>query len=127
MVRDGRWHLPVTRGWSSVDDDAASAYLVASNELTISPGWDRPALGALLEGLAERRGPDILTGTGYDRESLNDLLESLKPEPEPPVALCDPDEVPEPPAEPVTKRGDLWLLGAYIECPSCGHHNDVPT
>ena len=26
--------------------------------------------------------------------------------------LTDPDEVPEPPAMPVTRRGDLWTLGA---------------
>lgn len=30
------------------------------------------------------------------------------------------DEVPEPPKEPVTRPGDLWLLGAYFECESCG-------
>ncbi len=27
--------------------------------------------------------------------------------------LVDPDEVPEPPAEPVSKLGDLWLLGEH--------------
>ena len=30
------------------------------------------------------------------------------------------DEVPEPPAVPVTQPGDLWLLGAYFECEACG-------
>ena len=30
------------------------------------------------------------------------------------------DEIPEPPEEPITKPGDLWLLGAYWECESCG-------
>lgn len=30
------------------------------------------------------------------------------------------DEVPEPPAVPITKPGDLWLLGAYFECDTCG-------
>ena len=32
------------------------------------------------------------------------------------------DDVPEPPAEPITKLGDLWLLGAYFECEGCGKH-----
>ncbi len=31
---------------------------------------------------------------------------------------CDPDDVPEPPAEPITKRGDVWLLGEHRLC--CG-------
>jgi len=26
---------------------------------------------------------------------------------------CDPDDVPEPPAEPISKRGDLWILGEH--------------
>lgn len=30
------------------------------------------------------------------------------------------DEVPEAPAIPVTQPGDLWLLGAYWSCESCG-------
>jgi hypothetical protein len=34
------------------------------------------------------------------------------------------DEVPEPPVEPVTKAGDLWLLGAYFECEKCGKKYD---
>ena len=30
------------------------------------------------------------------------------------------DEVPEPPVDPITKPGDLWLLGVYYECDTCG-------
>lgn len=32
----------------------------------------------------------------------------------------DPDEVPEVKEKAVTKEGDIWLLGAYFECESCG-------
>jgi hypothetical protein len=39
-------------------------------------------------------------------------------------SLGDPDEVPEPPEEPITKPGDLWLLGVYFECESCGKKYD---
>jgi DNA modification methylase len=31
---------------------------------------------------------------------------------------CDPDDVPEPPAEPISKLGDLWILGEHRIC--CG-------
>jgi hypothetical protein len=36
----------------------------------------------------------------------------------------DPEDVPEPPEEPITKPGDLWLLGVYFECESCGKKYD---
>jgi DNA modification methylase len=36
-----------------------------------------------------------------------------QPEPDRKDGNCDPDEVPEPPAEPVSKRGDLWILGEH--------------
>jgi hypothetical protein len=31
----------------------------------------------------------------------------------------DPDDVPDPPAHPVSELGDLWLLGAKVTCPNC--------
>ena len=34
-------------------------------------------------------------------------------EQEPAGGNCDPDDVPEPPAEPISKRGDLWILGDH--------------
>jgi site-specific DNA-methyltransferase (adenine-specific) len=37
-----------------------------------------------------------------------------------PLGLGDPDEVPEPPAVPVSRPGDLYLLGAHVSCPKCG-------
>ena len=38
--------------------------------------------------------------------------------------MTDPDAVPETPEEPVTKPGDLWLLGTYTTCPHCGEVNE---
>ena len=42
---------------------------------------------------------------------FDELLDDMPAEPS--SGLTDPDAVPEPPAEPVTKRGDLWLLGEH--------------
>ena len=56
------------------------------------------SLTGLLDELAERSGLDV------DRPPIEE------------------DDVPEPPAEPITKLGDLWLLGAYFECEDCGKH-----
>jgi len=42
------------------------------------------------------------------------------------AGLTDPDEIPEPPDEPVTKPGDLWLLGAHrLGCADSSKPEDV--
>lgn len=42
------------------------------------------------------------------------------------AGLTDPDEIPEPPDEPVTKPGDLWLLGAHrLLCADSSKPEDV--
>jgi hypothetical protein len=57
---------------------------------------------------------------GFDADELAKLLAPPGTE-----GLTDPDEVPEPPDEPVTRPGDLWLLGAYTTCPHCGEVNEL--
>lgn len=52
-------------------------------------------------------------------------IEALANQAGPKDGLTDPDSVPEPPAEPRTKPGDLWLLGTYVTCPHCHKDTDV--
>ena len=40
-------------------------------------------------------------------------IESQQEEAEPTAGNCDPDDVPDVPAEPISKLGDLWLLGEH--------------
>lgn len=71
---DGRWLMPVVRGWSSRSDDDAEAYLIASNQLTTKGGWDDRLLAEVLHDLGEAQMLDL---TGYeagDLESLEFLL-----------------------------------------------------
>ena len=49
-------------------------------------------------------------GTGWSEEDVSALIEPPGPEP---GGNGDPDDVPEPPAEPVSQPGDLWLLGPH--------------
>lgn len=72
---EGRWSVPVVRGWASTDDAEAEAYLVASNRLTEAGGWDPAGLYDLLDSLAAGPG---LAGTGYAPGDLDDLLASLQ-------------------------------------------------
>jgi len=81
------------------------AYLLADNRLAELAGWDRKLLGEELAGLA-RDGLDPAT-LGWSDQDLRDILEVDAPDP------GARDQVPEPPAEPRTKPGDLWILGEH--------------
>lgn len=94
------------------------AYILADNQLALNAGWDTDLLRGELQDLAEM---DFdLSLIGFSDEELADLLpeiEELAPE-----EMGDPDEVPEPPADPVTKPGDVWLLGKHRVM--CGDSSD---
>ncbi len=84
----------------------AEAYLIADNRLQEETDWDLPKLKDLLQELDT--GELDLELTGFDMEEIEDLIAQLH-EPEEIVE----DEVPEPPEEPITKPGDLWILGKH--------------
>src|SRR3990172_6695373 len=69
--------------------------------------WEEDDLAALLEEL-KVSGSD-LDLLGFDERDLRNLLNRLSNE----GGLTDPDDVPPPPDEPVTKPGDLYLLGDH--------------
>jgi DNA modification methylase len=85
------------------------AYILADNQLALNAGWDTDLLRGELQDLAEQ---DFdLTLIGFSDDELADLLpdiEELAPED------ADADAVPEPlRADPVSKPGDVWLLGKH--------------
>jgi hypothetical protein len=59
-----------------------------------------------------------------DQDILDLRLDELMGEVEAAEGLVDDDAVPEPPKVAITKTGDLWLLGAYWECDTCGKRYD---
>ena len=82
------------------------AYVIADNKLTENGGWDYDLLAVEIERLKEL---DVdIDLTGFDPTELDAILE-----PEVVEGLTDEDEVPEAPDEPVTKRGDVWILGNH--------------
>lgn len=82
------------------------AYIIADNKLAENAGWDDEKLRAEIAALAEDDYPlDVM---GFSDEELDDLLENPDAE-----GNTDDDAVPETPVEPVTKLGDLWILGKH--------------
>ena len=82
------------------------AYIIADNKLALNAGWDEAMLK--LE-LADLKALDFdLDLTGFTTDEIDALLADAGTE-----GLTDPDDTPEPPVEPVSRLGDVWV---------CGHH-----
>src|SRR6185437_14822928 len=105
----------VAAGWSKKHK---RAYIIADNKLTINGGCADDILRA---ELSELRDLDFnLSLTGFSDTELADLLT------EPPAGLTDPDEAPDPPQTPVSRRGDVWILGRHrLVCGDATDASDV--
>jgi DNA modification methylase len=84
----------------------ARAYRLADNQTATMSAWDDDKLPVELMALQEM-GFDLEL-TGFSVDELQRMLQSDATE-----GLTDPDAVPEPPDEPTTRPGDLWLLGKH--------------
>src|SRR5450759_3091768 len=89
------------------------AYRLMDNRSHQETEWDFDLLGPELE---ELQGLDIdLALTGFDADELADLLASEIAE-----GPTEEEAVPEPPAQPVTMPGDVWLIGKHrLICGDC--------
>jgi DNA modification methylase len=117
-VRLGFDSVPVViaRGWS---EEEKRAYRVADNELAARANWDDDLLHTELQEL-DFAGFD-LDLIGFDPDRLAAILAGLGSS-----GLTDPDSVPEVPAQPVTRRGDLWQLGDHwVGCGDSTNPADV--
>ena len=91
---------------SHLTETQKRAYVIADNRLALNAGWDAEMLALELGDLSSAGfGLELL---GFDAAELEALLA-----PEPTEGLTDEDEVPEPPTDPVTQPGDVWLLGRH--------------
>jgi len=90
---------------SGLHDSQRKAYIIADNRLALNAGWDEEMLKLEIADLKEADFDlDLL---GFD----NDEIAAL--EVEVVEGQTDQDEVPEPPADPVTVLGDIWTLGNH--------------
>ena len=83
------------------------AYIIADNKLALNAGWDEDLLRS---ELAELKDLSFDLGLiGFDSKDLEELFYVPLSE----DGLTDPDNIPDPPAEPITQVGDLWQLGNH--------------
>ena len=102
--RAGLTHVPVV--FLEMSDIEARAYTIADNQLATLSRWDEEVLAGELNDLAgDGFNLDVL---GFEDGFLADLIDG-----EGSTILGDPESAPPPPEKPVTRRGDLWLLGAH--------------
>jgi DNA modification methylase len=90
------------------------AYILADNRLALSAGWDDELLAVELAELSEA-GYD-LTLTGFSNEEIEQLLVDAEHEPSDDATESDEDaadDVPEAPANPVSRPGDIWHVGSH--------------
>jgi hypothetical protein len=114
---DGMWLMPVITGWASRSDADAEAYLIGSNQLTTAGGWDDTGLAEILGDLQEAGLADLTGFTGDEITGLLDGIETKFDYYDPARAAEDTDGQDTPPDEPVTKPGDVWILGPHrLDC-----------
>src|SRR5690606_24216355 len=102
----GLVEVPVV--WLDVDDVTARAYNIADNRTAEEAEWEFGALADLLSELDN--GAFDLALTGFDEDEIERMLNWT---PDGGTGEIEEDEVPEPPSDPVTKPGDLWVLGRH--------------
>lgn len=96
------------------------AYAIADNRTAELAEWDDSVLAAVLEGL-QLEDDELLKFAGFSDAELDELLKSVGVDGGDGDPIIE-DEPPEPPVDPITKPGDLWILGEHRVL--CGDSTD---
>ena len=99
--------VPVIR-LGHLSEAQRKALVIADNQLALNAGWDEVALSNLIRDLdASDFELDVL---GFGAEDLERYLAGIDDDAS---AESEEGELPEVPVEPVSKPGDLWILGSH--------------
>lgn len=101
LVAEGIERVPVV--FLDVDDVGAKRIMLADNRTSDFGDYDDAQLMELLQAL-----DGDLVGTGWDDDDLSELLAGGGSQ-----MLTNPNDVPPIPSTPITKTGQLWLLGKH--------------
>ena len=92
-------------------DAQRRAYVIADNKLAENAGWDMATLAREVEDLqADGFDIDLL---GFGDDELTDILGTAKKDPDIGADGSNIDDAPDAPPQPITKTGDLWILGQH--------------
>ena len=95
------------RRLSHLTEPQKRAYVIADNRLALNAAWDSELLSIELTdlhaeefdvGLLGFDADELSTRMGYELPGDGEIVE---------------DEIPDPPADPITKPGDLWVMGEH--------------
>ncbi len=81
------------------------ALMIADNQIATNAGWNDEMLAAELAALKDEAFD--LELLGFDDTEIDRLLAGT------PDEADNPDEAPEPPADPISRPGDLWICGEH--------------
>jgi len=111
----GLVEVPVVR-LSHLTPTQRRAYVLADNQLALNAGWDTDLLPLELGELFDAGfDVDLL---GFDEKQVASMLAT--------EGETDPDDVPEVQADPVTREGDVWVMGKHrVMCGDCRNASDV--
>lgn len=125
IVRKGNGRLLAAAqlGWTHIAgivvDEAdvdAIARAIADNRSADFRTWNYGALSTLFKQIDQAK-PELTFATSFTLKEIVQREVAARPAA---AGLADPDAVPEPPKVPITRPGDLWIIGGYVaRCPNC--------
>jgi DNA modification methylase len=127
IVGHTRWKAAKKLGLAKVPVHVATdlppekvkAYRIADNQTATLAEWDMDLLPIELKDLQQAEYD--LNLLGFDETELAKMLDGDLAE-----GLTDPDSVPEPPDDPITQPGDIWVLGNHrLMCGDSGSPGDL--
>ena len=95
-------HINIVR--TELQGSEATAYAIADNRTAELAEWDDDALAQQLAAL-QIEDEELARAAGFTEKEIAALAEA--------TVEVQEDEVPETPVDPITKPGDLWLLGEH--------------
>lgn len=84
------------------------ALIIADNRIAENSGWDPELLRLEIEALQDDQFDISLTG--FDADALSDLLDGEETDQ---TGQTDDDQIPEVQENPISKPGDVWILGPH--------------
>ena len=95
---------------SSLSDAEKKALIIADNRIAELSNWDRDILAIEYQGLHDLQFDDIEV-TGFSLGEIDNILDEASEKK--PVGPGPEDHLPPVVAAPVSRKGDLWILGSH--------------